>query len=177
LTAAEEDDAMGTVHRLIEEHGRQGALRMAPTNGDRRAIEAAIQYMADEDAGIGFLYSGWCQAALPHKMLADDAAWKIETDRVTLIVEPGRRNIPGGGMEWVGAPYGSRARLILLFLQSEALRTSSRDIVLGKSLHAWLGRLGIPIGGKSFKDVREQAERLSRCRMTFHITAGDRAGL
>jgi hypothetical protein len=172
-----EDEAMGTVHRLIEEHGRQGALKMAPTDGDRRAIEAAIQYMADEDAGIGFLYSGWCQAALPHKKLSNDAAWKIETDRVTLIVEPGRRNIPGGSMEWVGAPYGSRARLILLFLQSEALRTNSRDIELGRSLHMWLGRLGIPIGGKSFKDVREQAERLSRCRMTFHITAGDRAGL
>ena len=168
---------MGTVHQLIEEHGRQGALKMASTAADRRAIEAAIHYMADEDAGVGFLYSGWCQAALPHKKLADDAAWKIETERVTLIVEPGRRNIQGGGMEWVGAPYGSRARLILLFLQSEALRTGSRDIELGKSLHAWLGRLGIPIGGKSFREVREQADRLSRCRMTFHITAGDRAGL
>jgi hypothetical protein len=75
-------------------------------------------------------------------------------------------------MRWVGVPYGSRARLILLYLQSEALRTQSRDIELGRSLHAWLGRLGIPIGGKSFKDVREQANRLSRCRLTFHVKYG-----
>jgi hypothetical protein len=177
LVGEEPQRTMGTVHRLIEEHGRRGALSMASTVADRRAVEAAIQYMADEDAGVGFLYSGWCQAALPHKKLANDAAWKVETERVTLIVEPGRRNIQGGGMEWVGAPYGSRARLILLFLQGEALRTGSRDIELGRSLHAWLGRLGIPIGGKSFKEVREQADRLSRCRMTFHITAGDRTGL
>jgi hypothetical protein len=168
---------VAAVHKLIEELGKQGALRAAETEGDRRAVEAAISYMSDEEAGIGFLYSGWCQAALPHKKLADDAIWKVQTERVTLVVEPGRRNLLGDDMQFVGVPYGSRARLILLYLQSEALRTSSRDIELGRSLHAWLGRLGIPIGGKSFKDVREQADRLSRCRLTFHVQQGGRAGL
>lgn len=168
---------MAAVHRLIEELGHQGALKAAETDGDRRAIEAAINYMSDEEAGIGFLYSGWCQAALPHKRLADDAVWKLQTERVTLIVEPGRRNLPGDDTVFVGVPYGSRARLILLYLQSEALRTDSRNIELGKSLNAWLVKLGIPVGGKSFKDVKEQADRLSRCRLTFHVQQGGRAGL
>ncbi|HEX2526518.1 MAG TPA: replication protein RepA [Geminicoccus sp.] len=160
---------MGTVHKLIEDLGRHGALQ---AGADRRAVETAIAYMSDEDTGIGFLYSGWCQAALPHKKLADDQVWKVKTERVTLVIEPGRANLPGDDMKWIGVPYGSRARLILLYLQSEALRTQSRDIELGRSLHAWLGRLGIPIGGKSFKDVREQADRLSRCRLTFHVKSG-----
>jgi Plasmid encoded RepA protein len=177
LNGIKAGNAVGTVHQLIERVGRQEALKWAETNADRRAVEAAIQYMADEEVGVGFLYSGWCQAALPHKKLSDDQVWKIETERVALVVEPGRRNIPGGATEWVGVPYGSRARLILLYLQTEALRTNSRDIELGRSLHAWLVRLGIPIGGKSFRDVREQAERLSRCRLTFHIQQGGRAGL
>ncbi|SDB74944.1 replication protein RepA [Belnapia rosea] len=168
---------MAAVHKLIEELGRQGALKAAETDADRRAVEAAIAYMSDEEAGIGFLYSGWCQAALPHKRLADDAVWKVQTERVTLVVEPGRRNLVGDDTAFCGVPFGSRARLILLYLQSEALRTNSRDIELGRSLHAWLGRLGIPIGGKSFKDVREQADRLSRCRLTFHVQQGNRAGL
>ncbi|MCB4825371.1 replication protein RepA [Roseicella aerolata] len=168
---------MAAVHKLIEELGRQGALKAAETDADRRAVEAAIAYMSDEEAGIGFLYSGWCQAALPHKRLADDAVWKVQTERVTLVVEPGRRNLAGDDTAFCGVPFGSRARLILLYLQSEALRTNSRDIELGRSLHAWLGRLGIPIGGKSFKDVREQADRLSRCRLTFHVQQGGRAGL
>lgn len=168
---------MAAVHKLIEDLGRQGALKAAESDADRRAIEVAIAYMQDEDAGIGFLYSGWCQAALPHKRLADDAVWKVQTERVTLVVEPGRRNMPGDDTQFCGVPYGSRARLILLYLQSEALRTNSRDIALGRSLHAWLGRLGIPIGGKSFRDVREQADRLSRCRLTFHVQQGGRAGL
>ena len=65
----------------------------------------------------------------------------------------------------------------MLYLQTEALRTNSREIELGKSLRNWLSRLGIPIGGKSLKDVREQAERISRCRLTFHVQAAGRAGL
>jgi hypothetical protein len=168
---------VAAVHRLIEELGRQGALKAAETDGDRRAVEAAINYMSDEEAGIGFLYSGWCQAALPHKRLPDDAVWKLQTERVTLIVEPGRRNLPGDETAFVGVPYGSRARLILLYLQSEALRTDSRNIELGKSLNAWLVKLGIPVGGKSFSDVKQQADRLSRCRLTFHVQQGGRAGL
>jgi hypothetical protein len=141
LNGIKAGNAVGTVHQLIERVGRQEALKWAETNADRRAVEAAIQYMADEEVGVGFLYSGWCQAALPHKKLSDDQVWKIETERVALVVEPGRRNIPGGATEWVGVPYGSRARLILLYLQTEALRTNSRDIELGRSLHAWLVRL------------------------------------
>ena len=168
---------MGTVHHLIEQLGREGALKAAETTGDRRAVEAAIAYMSDEETGVGFLYSGWCQAALPHKRLADDAVWKVQTERVTLMVEPGRRNLIGDSTAFIGVPYGSRARLILLYLQSEALRTNSRDIELGRSLHAWLVKLGIPVGGKSFRDVREQADRLSRCRLTFHVQQGGRAGL
>jgi hypothetical protein len=79
----------------------------------------------------------------------------------------------------VGVPYGSRARLIMLYLQTEALKTGCRDVELGKSLRAWFARMGIPPGGKSIRDVREQAERISRCRLTFHLAAssGNPAGL
>ena len=89
------------------------------------------------------------QAALPHKRLPDDAHWQVQTDRVTLIVQPGLRAIQGGEAVSVGVPYGSRARLILLYLQTEAVKSSSREVELGRSLHMWLTRLEIPIGGKS----------------------------
>ncbi len=165
---------MGTVHDLIDAKGRRGALQ---SELDRKIVEAAASYMADEDNGIGFVYSGWAQAALPHRRLRDDQTWQINSERVKLLLEPGRRANDTGEPTWVGVPYGSRARLIMLYLQTEALRTNSREIELGKSLRDWLMRLGIPIGGKSLKDVREQAERISRCRLSFHIQAGGRAGL
>jgi hypothetical protein len=165
---------MGEVHRLLKEGGREAALQF---DINRRIIEAAAGYLGCEDTEIGFLYSGWAQAALPHKRLPDDTPWQVATEHITLIVQPGLRAIPDSNPMSVGVPYGSRARLILLYLQSEALRTNSREIELGKSLHAWLRRLEIPIGGKSMRDVRDQAERLSRCRMTFTIKQGTRIGL
>ena len=35
----------------------------------------------------------------------------------------------------------------------------------------------LSIGGKSIEGVREQAERISRCRLSFHLTSGKRAGM
>lgn len=165
---------MGTVHDIIEARGKKAALE---ADLDRRVVEAAAQYMADEDSGIGFLYSGWCQAALPHRRLPDGQSWQIKTERVTLAVEPGLRPGPNGDLVPGGVAYGSRARLIMLYLQSTSLRTSSREVELGRSLREWLFRMGIPQGGKSQRDVREQAERISRCRFTFHVQQGNRVGL
>src|SRR3954452_22709518 len=164
---------MGSIHDLIELRGKQGALQLEP---DRREVDAAAAYMADEDAGIGFLYSGWCQAALPHRRLPDSEGWQVTGERVTLLVEPGMRPGTHGTPLHVGVPYGSRARLIMLYLQSEALRTQSREVELGKSLRAWLARLNIPVGGKSVLQVREQAERISRCKLTFQVRASGATG-
>jgi hypothetical protein len=80
-------------------------------------------------------------------------------------------------MEPVGVPYGSVARLILLFLQTEALRKNSREVELGGSLRQWLTKIGASIGGSNAKAVRDQAERISRCRLTFHIQGSGRVGL
>lgn len=156
---------MGLVHDIIEDKGKLAAVA---AELDRREVEAAAAYMADEDSGIGFLYSGWCQAALPHRRLPDDEGWQIDGERATLVVAPGMRPSTSGKPVMVGVPYGSRARLIMIYLQSEALRTGSRDVELGRSLRGWLTRLGIPQGGKSIKAVRDQAERISRCRLSFH---------
>jgi hypothetical protein len=162
------------VHTLLLAQGKDAALR---ADIDRAVVEAAASYLSSEDTDIGYLFSGWAQAALPHRRLADDAAWQVTTDRVTLIVQPGLRPTPSGVPTSVGVPYGSRARLILLYLQTEAVRTNSREVELGRSLHAWLRRLEIPIGGKQMASVRDQAERISRCRLSFQIKQGSRTGL
>ena len=169
------EPTMAEVHDLIEASGKQGAI-LAGLN--RPVVEAAASYMADEDSGLGFAYSGWAQCALPHKRLENDAHWGITSEKVRLVVEPGRRPISGSeDLEWIGVPYGSHARLILLYLQTEALRTSSREVELGRSLREWLGKLGISVGGMTGKSVRDQAERISRCRLTFHLSGTAGTGL
>ena len=70
-------------------------------------------------------------------------------------------------MQPVGIPFGSIARMILLYLQTEAVKTRSRDIELGRSMNQWLTSLGIDSGGRQYRLVREQSKRLSMCRLTF----------
>jgi hypothetical protein len=163
---------MGMVHDLLDTKGKQATRDLIDGRRGPRIVEAAANWSADEDIGTGYIYSGWCQTALPHRRPSDNTLiWKLETDSMTLLVEPGVRVQPGGQPTHVGVPFGAIARLILIYLQSEALRTGSRDIELGGSLRAFLGRLGITVGGKTVALVREQAERISRCRLTFHGAA------
>lgn len=166
---------MGTVHDLLVARGKQGAREAGI---EISVVEAAAQYLSETESGLGFMFAGWAQCALPHKRLASDATWGISAERVRLVVEPGRRPIGDStATEWVGVPFGAHARLILLYLQTEAIRTNSREVELGRSLRDWLGRLGVSVGGKTGRSVRDQAERISRCRLTFHFQGNGSNGL
>ncbi|WP_328702515.1 replication protein RepA [Belnapia arida] len=146
----------------------------------RDIVEAAAAYMAAEDSPLAVAYSGWAQCALPHRKTPNEALWVVESDRVRLVVEPGHKAAGrkgDGPIEAVGVPYGSYARLIMLYLQTEALRTNSREVELGGSWRAWMSRIGVPWGGSSGKAVREQADRIARCRLTFHVQGQGRAAL
>ena len=114
---------MGTVHQLILRHGVEGARAMAETKADRQAIEAAAAILADEESRMGITHAGFAMTSLPHKRI-EEAFWRRDGHRTTLLVESGRarRGTP------VGVPYGSIARLILLYLQTEAVRTNSPEV-------------------------------------------------
>ena len=60
--------------------------------------------------------------------------------------------------------------MILLYLQTEAVKTRSREIELGRSMNQWLSSMNIDGGGRQYRLVREQSRRLSLCRLTFYRT-------
>jgi hypothetical protein len=162
---------VGTLHNLVLDLGREEALRRVDAD-ERYLVRIAADVLTDETNEIGVTYSGFCQAALPHKRLPAPEAWVRRSDQITLMVEPGRLLRPDSASpEILGVPYGSRARLILLYLQTRAVRSGSREVELGRSMRDWLQRMGIPHGGKSYSEVRDQAARLSTCKLTFYYTA------
>jgi len=168
---------MGEVHELIRVHGADGArLQMGPEK--RAIVDHAQGFLSDEGADIGYLYSGFCMVGLPHRKIADDADWKLYTPSATLIVTPGSESdgtmkSGTGGTRKVGVPFGSKARLILLYWQTQAVLTGSPEIELGRSMKNWMERMdpkgGSSAGGKTYKIVREQAKRLALCHMTLHV--------
>src|SRR5215469_3004959 len=132
----------------------------------RQLIDIAAEVMADESQRMGISYTGFCLTALPHKKLADDQPWEKKGHRVTLLVEPGRLK-HAGRTKLYGVPYGARARMILLYLQTQAIRTGSREVALGRSMRDWMERMGLAIGGETAHALREQAARISACSLKF----------
>ncbi|HRQ80538.1 MAG TPA: replication protein RepA [Azospirillaceae bacterium] len=166
--------AMADIHELILRHGRNKAREMVPPES-RRLVEIAAEMLAEEDHSIGVTYSGFCLTALPHKPTQLDETWVRQGGRVTLMVIPGQRLIEGKP-SYVGVPYGARARMILFYLQSEALKRRTREVVLGRSMNDWLARMGMSVGGESFRAIREQSLRISRCMLSFDWEGGDSVG-
>ncbi len=134
---------------------------------------------------LAFLHSGLCQTCLPHSRPASNQdIWTRSSGRFSLIVTPGviddrshatRRRQPTPAEKeamFVGVPYGSKARLIMIHLQTEGLK--SRIVPLGPSLSAFLRSLQLPITGGprgTILAIREQCLRLARC--TFSMQWSD----
>ena len=143
---------MGEVHELILRDGIEAARLRADSKAHRQAIEAAAQFLAEEESRLGITHAGFAMTSLPHKRISD-AFWKRQGNRTTLLVESGR-NRHG---DLIGVPYGSIARLILLYLQTEAVRTGNPEVELGRSMKAWMTRMSLSAGGKTYQLVTEQA--------------------
>src|SRR3546814_18054961 len=65
----------------------------------------------------------------------------------------------------LGVPFGAHARLVMLYIMTQSVKTKSREIFLGDSFSAWLRRMGIEntnSGGEraSRTLVQEQVDRL-----------------
>ena len=153
---------MAEVHQLITQSGVEEARRQAVSKHERMLVEAAYRVLSDDVEKIGFTYSGFALTSLPHKP-HDSDIWRREGHNLTMVLQSG---VDAAGRH-IGVPYGSYARFILLFLQSEAIRTGSREIELGRSMRIWLGSMGLSIGGKTYRLAAEQARRISGCNLTF----------
>jgi hypothetical protein len=129
-------------------------------------VDIAAEVLSDDEQKIGISYTGFCLTSLPHKKLSDDQIWERRGHKVTLLIEPGVLRV-ANKTEKYGVPFGSRARMILLYLQTEAVRTNCREVELGRSMRSWMERLGLSVGGETARSLREQAARISACSLKF----------
>ncbi len=153
---------MGNVHQLILDHGLEKVRAQAATKVERNAVDAAAAVLSEEESRLGITHAGFAMTSLPHKRI-EQPLWRREGHRTTLLVESGRHR----NGDFIGVPYGSIARLILLYLQTEAIRTNSPEVELGRSMKSWMGRMSLSTGGRTYQLVTEQARRISGCRLTF----------
>lgn len=196
--APEQDDLFENLHGLVETHGASNALSFPqsyaanrPTprppslldvvagRSGRKVIDAVSSSLVREAEGggeIGYTYTAWCLAGLPHKDREPGQDWLIKTDYAQLLVRPGVRLRDDDVREDLSVPSGSIARLLLIDWQSEALENKSREIYLGKSPAALLKKLGLSRGGPISRKLLEQIERLATCTIDFKF-GNDQAGV
>jgi hypothetical protein len=90
--------------------------------------------------------------------------------RYTLAITPKPTLVRRDGeiqMQSLGVPFGSYPRIILIYIMSEAVRTSSRDVYLGASFADWLRRLGYDNATHGSRGtaslLKHQLDRLLAC--------------
>jgi hypothetical protein len=195
------DSTEGNPARQLKLFGFEEAQRRAVAAGatlvERKRLKERLDMAHGMLTGLpsaedlSFLHSGLCQIGLPHsRPTSNQAVWGRRSGRLSIFVKPGfldtrearRRGLTPTPQEqeamFAGVPYGARARLILIFLQGEAV-SKGREVVLGDSLSAWMKSLGIqPSGGATgtIQRVREQALRIGRCSFTVQWDGTDAEG-
>jgi hypothetical protein len=131
------------------------------------AVEAEAAIDAD---ALGFLARAMVQATLPHRRVAGtEFERRNGAFRLSLLAPSA-----------VGLPYGSVPRLLLAWLTTEAVRTQSRELVLGDSLSAFMRELGlVPTGGRwgSIGRVKEQTKRLFSATVSCSYEGSNRTAL
>ena len=92
----------------------------------RRIVRTSAEIALDDPDSLTYQHTVLCQTALPYRSL-ETRLWQRRNGRVELQVEAGRVRDTTRD-EWVPVPlpYGPRARLILMHLNREAMRTQSR---------------------------------------------------
>src|ERR687894_187705 len=111
-----EDVLRGRLHRRLEAIGVDRARDLVATPLDRRCIDAAHLVLSDEAGAPGYVHAGFAMTALPHKRIGANE-WVRDGADIRLRIESGKTH--DGTV--VGVPFGYVARLILLYLQTEAI--------------------------------------------------------
>ena len=110
---------------------------------------------ASADPDTGFMARLMMLCSLPRTDPGDRNQYKRVNGPFTLIMT---------AVGPTGLPFGNLSRLLLAWVCTEAVRTQSRELVLGSSLSGFMRRLGMaPIGGGSRGGrtrLRNQMKRL-----------------
>jgi Plasmid encoded RepA protein len=158
------------VHLALVQHGPQAAVAVAQEAG-QPDLFARVSAVAGEAPSPSFLHSALCAMSLPVRRPRDEHAPIIRQDgQYTLVINPKPVVEVVAGhqrLQSLGVPYGSLPRLVLIHIMTEAVRTKSRQIVLGKTFTDWMRRMGFrtisygPRGSATL--IREQLDRLLAC--------------
>lgn len=119
------------------------------------AGDLAEQTREEADA-LGFMSRLLIMVNLPYRNPGKNCKnWYRQNHNVSIDIVPAYKK-----GKCLGLPYGTYPRLILAYLATQAVKTQSPEIFLGKSFGGFLKTLNIHDGGKQYKQMQKQLERM-----------------
>ena len=112
----------------------------------------------EADPDLGFMARTMALCSLPRTNPGNRHQYKRQNGPYTLYMFAGRDKLP----------YGNLPRLLMAWLSTEAVKTQSRELVLGKSLSDFMRALGVYAGGgNAHTKLRNQMKRLFGCTVSL----------
>lgn len=145
------------VRRAIRAARPAGAAVLEALPPATTVIVPAIPAKPDADispSGISFQYVPLIQCSFPHADPGELSNFTRRNGWLELTLSATRAG--------TGLPYGVPARLLTIYCASEAIRTRSPEIYLGRSVHEFLRCLDIPITRGERGSLRVYAHQLMR---------------
>ena len=134
-----------------------------------RRIDAATEIRSAPADDIAYQHSVLCQTSLPYRN-TPERRWEAKNGHVALLVQAGEAFDPIK-QQWVQLPlpFGPKARLILMYLNSEAIKTQNPIIDVEDSLTAFLRHLqnGRSPNGDEIQAFKMQLAALARAKITM----------
>jgi hypothetical protein len=142
---------------------------LARARASEIARTAALEEEHDARRKVGYMGRIVVQATLPHRDPHVSVFERVNAHKMTLRLTALTR---------AGLPYGSLARLLLIWMTTEAVRTRDPLLNLGRSFREFLGRLELGAQGGDRGDMtrlRNQLNRLlgSAITVTYTEAASD----
>ena len=178
VTQAQEDRALARIGSEEREALVQSALVVAPLSSvlSEESQHALFGTTESSAPAIGYHHSVMMQTFLPQRRRPIEIReHHISHGRASLIVEAGQVAHPAEGrFVRCPLPYGSRARLIVPWINQYALTHRTREIDLGATLWRFLRRIGSPVNAHNAARVTEQIQAIAAAR--FVLGAWSEAG-
>ena len=147
-------------------------LAVPLTRAQEKLLDTATEIRLDPGKfETAFMARELVQCTLPHANPGNVPVWKRRNGNFTLGIVPGV-NIETG--KSYGYPYGTIPRLLLFWMNTEAVKTKSRRLELGHNLSDFIRAVGPDpnTGGGVRSDarrLRNQMERLFRTIISFQV--------
>lgn len=132
---------------------------------------------AERAGAIGYMANTLVQVHLPYRDPCTWANGRADLSSLFYSRANGKVSLLIRGMPQYGVPFGSIPRLLMAWVCTEAVRTDSRELVMGNSAASFARKLDLSLGGRDLTRLKKQFMALVRAAITVDGLVLDGQGL